>query len=380
MTSNVDASRALLLVSADLDADLERIARDESPRRDYIELASALDADIIDSGLASRGNRIRRLSRRFGRDLAVVLTAKSRISQYDVVFSDNERAGMLLGALFRTYRRRPRHVMLGHHLSPRKKRAFLRLAQPGIDTLIVHSEPQRRFAMEALGFRADQVHCLPYQVAADFWQPTPEARVDDMICSAGLEFRDYDSLLLATNGLGVKVKIGAASNWSSKKSQLSGRVLPPHVQVRSYNYTELRNLYAAARLVVVPLLENDFQAGVTLILEAMASGKAVVVTRTGGQRDDVRGPLWRAEYESWPAEGPSPQEACGIFVAPGDSAALRSALRFLLARPDLCRLLGANGRRYVEAEFTIERFVERFAAVLRGAKFAPTVPWDATRA
>jgi glycosyltransferase involved in cell wall biosynthesis len=187
-----------------------------------------------------------------------------------------------------------------------------------------------------------------------------------MICSAGLEFRDYDSLILATEGLGIDVKIGAASNWSSKKNRLSGRGLPPYVEVRSYTYRELRSLYASARLVVIPLLETDFQAGITLILEAMASGKAVVVSRTSGQRDAVRGPLWRAEDEAWPTDGPSPNESCGIYVEPGDPVALRSALRFLLRRPDLCRELGANGRRLVESHYTVEHFVERFAAVLRG--------------
>ena len=38
-------------------------------------------------------------------------------------------------------------------------------------------------------------------------------------------------------------------------------------------------MYARARLVVVPLHDVDFDAGVTTITEAMAMGKAVVATQ-----------------------------------------------------------------------------------------------------
>jgi glycosyltransferase involved in cell wall biosynthesis len=52
-------------------------------------------------------------------------------------------------------------------------------------------------------------------------------------------------------------------------------------------------------------------------------------------------------------------------VPPGDAAALRAAIAYLLEHRDSAEALGANGRRAVEASYTVEQFVERFAAVIR---------------
>ena len=47
-------------------------------------------------------------------------------------------------------------------------------------------------------------------------------------------------------------------------------------------FTELRALYDAARLVVVPLRPVDYAAGVNGLLEAMAMAKPVILTQTSG--------------------------------------------------------------------------------------------------
>ena len=94
-------------------------------------------------------------------------------------------------------------------------------------------------------------------------------------------------------------------------------------------FVDLRQLYADARFVVMPLHDVEFQAGVTTILEAMAMGKAVVCSRTRGQTDVI-------------IDG-----ATGVYVPPGDAAALRAAIRGLLDDPDRADEIGARGRRYV---------------------------------
>ena len=47
---------------------------------------------------------------------------------------------------------------------------------------------------------------------------------------------------------------------------------PANLKFEAYDYMSLRRLYASARLVIVPLLPVDFQAGITVVLEAMAMG------------------------------------------------------------------------------------------------------------
>jgi len=115
---------------------------------------------------------------------------------------------------------------------------------------------------------------------------------------------------------------------------------------------------------LLPLLDVDFQAGITTILEAMAMGKAVVLTRTRGQCDVVVGPLWGPERSVWPGDGPRIEASSGIYVPPGDAASLRSAIKYLQSNPEVAETLGKNGRKLVEADYDVEHFASRFAKVI----------------
>ncbi|MEZ0395384.1 MAG: glycosyltransferase family 4 protein [Anaerolineales bacterium] len=61
-------------------------------------------------------------------------------------------------------------------------------------------------------------------------------------------------------------------------------------------------------------------------------------------------------------------EACGggVFVPPGDPAALAEAVRRLAADPAAGRAMGLAGRRYVEAHFSRPALAERLAGILEG--------------
>ena len=118
-------------------------------------------------------------------------------------------------------------------------------------------------------------------------------------------------------------------------------------RARRYEYDELRQLYADSRFVVVPLYENDFQAGITTILEGMAMGKAIITTRTTGQIDTIR------------------HEENGLYVAPGDAQGWRTAITRLLDDPALAERMGRQARRDIETSMSLEHWVERIAAVIR---------------
>jgi glycosyltransferase involved in cell wall biosynthesis len=145
----------------------------------------------------------------------------------------------------------------------------------------------------------------------------------------------------------VEVCLAAASPWSKRRNETAGSVLPPNVTARAYSYRELRDLYASSCFVVVPLYENDFQAGVTTILEAMAMGKAVVVSKTSGQQDVIE------------------HGVNGLYVPPGDAAALRRAITDLLDHPDKAARLGSNARRTIESAMSLDQWVDRVSAVIR---------------
>jgi glycosyltransferase involved in cell wall biosynthesis len=364
------ASRTLLVISADPAPDVrEEIAAGRQPRKDYLALRDVLGADLLTPSMTTAPG---------GKAASLAWTAFQRRHDYDTIFTDNEGTALPLALLLRSAPPgKPRHVCLSHYLSTASKRALFRLgAGQRIDTLIVHSTSQSRVAVETLGMPAKKVALLPYFADERFWDTalaTPDpAAARPMICSAGLEFRDYTTLIAAARDLDVDVRIGAASHWAKHNAFGTSVDLPANVAVSAYNYQQLRDLYASARFVVVPLRDVDNQAGITTILEAMAMGKAVVVTRTRGQTDVVRDwrsgatappPGFLATPESFSTRGALPT---GWYVQPNDPNDLRDAIVYLLAHPDIAAEMGRNARRVVEDCFGLDAFVERFAALLHG--------------
>jgi glycosyltransferase involved in cell wall biosynthesis len=379
--------RTLLLINARLDSAIEDdIAAGEHPRTDYLELQRTLGADMIDLGALDH-HPIARLVRRCAGDaVAQALLAFVRRRRYDAIFADRESAGFALAALLRCCRGRPRLSMIGHMLSSTRKRVLFRaLRLHGvIDQLIVHSSVQQQVAERDLGMPPARVALVPYQTDQRFWRPLSEP-VRAQVCSAGLEYRDYATLIAAVEGLDVDVVIGAGSHWSSHGDLSSYSTLPPHVRMGRFDYADLRRLYAESLFVVVPLQDVENQAGITTILEAMAMGKAVIVSHTRGQIDVVRdrrrvnraNPR-RLTQPDWARSLGAPKEVAhghtGIYVQPGDAAELRRAIAFLLSHPEQARVMGANGRRLVEESMGLDHFAARIGALVCGASEAIATP------
>jgi glycosyltransferase involved in cell wall biosynthesis len=215
-----------------------------------------------------------------------------------------------------------------------------------VDRMFVYSSWQREFAVQKLRMRPEHVQLTSFMVDTEFFaveRVTPAPR--RMICAAGLEFRDYDTLVEAVRDLDVEVVIAAASPWSKRPSAVGG-ALPANVTVCKLTLFDLRQLYADSRFVVVPLLETEFQAGVTTILEAMAMSKPVVVTKTSGQTDVV-------------VHGET-----GLYVDPGDVNALRDSIRLLLDDPSEAGRLGVAGREWVVANAEVTLYADRLAAAV----------------
>ncbi|MET0459744.1 MAG: glycosyltransferase family 4 protein [Ilumatobacteraceae bacterium] len=345
----------LLTVSGNVDPDVPAaVAAGRRPRADYAEMAEVFGADIIDYTSAARASgRFGRFLRRLaGDDVLLAVACFRRRRQYRTVFTDGEQVGIPYAALCWLARRRPRHVMIGHVLSPRKKALLHRLLrlQHRVDVVVVYATAQRTFAIEALGYRPDQVVLTPFMVDTDFWQDDPTSAVGGvgrpMICSVGLERRDYPTLMDAVRGLDLDVVVAAASPWSKRTSTADGVEIPPNVVVRSFDQFDLRALYRRAAFVVVPLEETDFQAGITTILEAMSMGRAVVCSRTAGQTDTV-------------VDGVN-----GVEVTPGRADELRDAIVRLVDDPGEAERLGRAGRAWAVEHAAVTTYADRLRSTL----------------
>jgi glycosyltransferase involved in cell wall biosynthesis len=242
--------------------------------------------------------------------------------------------------------------MIVHILSVRKKVWLFRALAlgPFVDRMLVYASAQRDFIVGRLRYSPERVVLTTFMVDTDFFSPDaapPDDGDERVISAAGLEFRDYPTMIEAVRGIDHPCVIAAGSRWSKRSDSSSGVTLPANVAVCSLGYEELRQLYSRSAVVVVPLFETDFQAGITTILEAMAMGKAVICTRTAGQTDTIQ-------------DGDT-----GVYVRPGDVSAMRSAIVALLDDPARAAEIGGRAREHVIATASIEAYAGRVAAILR---------------
>jgi len=351
--------KTLLLIPSMEKTDIaEAVAQGRHPAMDYHALQTALalgdgQADLLDYAAveADPSPLVRLVRRAAGRDAALAVMGWQRRKEYGAIFTNGENVGIPLALLLAGGRRRPTHVSIGHRLSAGKKRPFFTglRADRQFDTIFVYAQSQRDFAEDHLGIPFQKLDLISFQVDDHFFRPLPGIGVNEnQICAAGLEWRDYPTLIEAVESMpDLSVKLAAASPWSKSANDTEHRTLPAHVDARRYDYDGLRTLYAQSSFVVVPLKETDFQAGVTTILEAMAMGKAVIATRTSGQTDVL-------------IEG-----VTGLTVPPGDVLAWQRAITRLREDAPLRERLGRNARRWIEEHATLDRWTVRLAEALQ---------------
>lgn len=352
----------LLTVSGTIPADIEaQIAQGQRPLADYIAMARGFPAERIDYAEAARrsgwfGKLLKKVG---GPNLLLAWACFRQRGSYQAIFSDGEQVGIPYALLekFLGWGRRPRHLMIGHILSVPKKMLLvdrLKLHRQ-VDIFLVYSTWQKAFIEQRWKIAPERVIFTPFMVDANFFSPTapvePLALKENpaglpLICSVGLERRDYPTLLKAVEGLDVFAVIAAASPWSKQTDNTQGRTLPANVLVQRYSQFELRRVYAASRFMVMPLQNVEFQAGITAILEAMAMGKAVICTHTPGQTDAIE-------------EG-----VTGLYVPPEDPTALRQAIEYLLDHPAEAERMGQNGRARVLKEMSLDCYVTRLKQFL----------------
>lgn len=93
------------------------------------------------------------------------------------------------------------------------------------------------------------------------------------------------------------------------------------------------------------VMPSYFEGQSVAILEAMVYACGIVASRTGGIPDMI-------------IDGQT-----GLFAEPRDTKTLERGLSRLLEDPGLCRALGEKARRKAEAEFSMEKNIEKLLAV-----------------
>lgn len=340
------AQNPLILIGNRLNAAQQsRLGRQGyGPRWDFIEIARRLQADMPGAYL-SPGHWMHRLEKRLKLSLLETAQAvRSGIGERSLLVSLSEKPAIPLAVLLALAGEQVPHLVIAHKLSSGLKTPFFQITglQRSFTHLICSCRSQVDYAIGQLGMPEAKVSFIYEKVDHCFFRPQ---KLDGAgyILAVGQEQRDYGTLIEATHGLDIPLKIVASSPWSTSRS----RVQPPTTTslLSNVSYEELRDLYAAARLVVVPLHNVDYGAGVTALLEAMAMGKPVIVTRTVGIADYII------------------PGATGEFAAPADASELREQILRLWADPGEQRRLGANARQVIEEKMNLDIYIDRVVQI-----------------
>lgn len=114
--------------------------------------------------------------------------------------------------------------------------------------------------------------------------------------------------------------------------------------VGALEHEEAMALLSDADVLVCPSRDETMPI---ILLEAMSLEKAIICTDVGG-------------ISEWIVDGSN-----GLLVAANDPVALQSAIELVLKKDGLIARLGAAARETFERHFTIDRYGEQFARIIR---------------
>jgi glycosyltransferase involved in cell wall biosynthesis len=297
----------------------------------------------------------------YGGDFATVLSSLGPINRADVVFSTVDTVGipLMLLARGRVVRAPFVYTAIGLperlvQLRTRRMRRLYAQALGASAAIVAYSEHEADVLRGWLRERRFEVpvEFVPFGVDVEAFRPTGEPPEIDVVSIGADPHRDFDLLVEVARELpqitfGV---VATSERWRSLPE------MPPNVSVeRDLAFADMRRRLEIARVVALPVRDNSYSGATTVLLQAMALAKPVVVTRT---QAIARG------------YGLVDGENCRL-VPPGDAEAFARTLRSVLRDEWHARALGGSARRTVERDFTWRQYVDRLAAILGAAAGAP---------
>lgn len=340
--------RILYLYPSPIGPELQKVHAGEAPSDRLYGLlqlrAYGHQVDVADSRFEGRAGQVVRQLRSRGVYVSDLATFR-RLRDYDVVVvKDNFSTALSLAAkalnvklvyvdaMFQFPRRSWKHGL---------NRLNLAMARG----LVAYSRTQIAQWAQRYDVPLQRFTFLPYTIDTGFYTPTPATATGrPYVLSVGRDMgRNFKTLVEAMDGLGLDLRLVTLPYL------LNGvRQDLPWIDVRQrVSYAELFELYAGARLVVVPLKSGlTYPSGVRGLLEAMALGRPAISTRT-------------AVLEEYAVDGD------GVaYVEPDDVAGMRDAIRRLSADADTRATLARRGLELVHQRYHMDVFARGLEQLL----------------
>ena len=219
---------------------------------------------------------------------------------------------------------------------------FQDVVVPRVDHIFLLAGAQRDY-LQRRWQAAGKASVVWQHVDTGFFQPEAFHPKGPILAIGEDVGRDWTTFLRAISDLDIDVIIK-----TRRALDLSGVRRARVRQVRDkLSFVALRDLYAQSRFVVVPVHETLNVSGVGSVLEAMAMGKALVLSGSANMLDYVEA------------------GTTALTVPVGDAAALRAAISSLATSDERVQSMGAAARERAVRLYSRSAFVSRMATQIR---------------
>ncbi|WP_245537821.1 glycosyltransferase family 4 protein [Tsukamurella paurometabola] len=195
------------------------------------------------------------------------------------------------------------------------------------------------------GVPASRLQFVPLGIDTEFYGEQPLPETPGLVMSAGEDrFRDHATLIGAVaavrrNRPETRLELASALPFDAPDGLVT-------VHTERLN-GRIRELYRRASVVAVALHPTVTGSGLTVVLEAMASGRPIVVTDNPGVDDYVE------------------HGVTGLTVPAGDCAAMAGAIESLLSDDGMRIEMGRAAAKRAREQFTSAIMVDHLARMLR---------------
>ena len=230
-------------------------------------------------------DRAVRLGGGYSGDFARVLASLAVLNRSDVVFSTVDTVGIPLALLGRLGRVKPPVVYAAIGLPERLALLRGRFANRvfddafrRLDTIVAYGWGEVEELRAWLGPHGPRVEFVAFGVDTESFRPDADAVVGDDVVSIGADpRRDFGLLLDLARRLPDRSFriVASADNAQGLEARTANVRLEVDVPI-----ARVRECLVGARVVALPVRENTYSGATTTLLQAMACGKPVVVTRT----------------------------------------------------------------------------------------------------
>lgn len=290
----------------------------------------------------------------YGGDFPSVFASLGDANGADVVLSTVDTVGipLVLAARARLLRKPFVYVAVGlpERLARLRGDRMRRLYADSLGrarSVVTYSEHEADVLREWLTAhdRPTRVQFVPFGVDTSAIGPASGSIGDEVVSVGADPHRDFELLFaVAARHPDVPFRVVATAD---RVRTLGDR--PANVTVeQDLPFDEMLSRLRAARAVALPVRENSYSGATTVLLQAMALAKPVVVSETKAIERGY-GLLDRENV---------------MLVPPGDAEAFERALSDVLADAALAVELGASARRLAECELSWSAYVDRIARVV----------------